>query len=207
MTSSNSCSSKSSVTPLNNSKIVWQIALKSKKTLTFVVCDIIVHDLKQIKMEFYNLSVNTPQGKVINMADFKGKTVLIVNTATKCGLAPQFDGLEKLHQQFKDSGLVVLGFPCNQFKDQEPETNASMEESCKINFGVTFQLTEKIDVNGEQTHPIFSYLKKELKGILGEKIRWNFTKFLITADGKPYKRYAPTTKPKKIEKDIKKLMQ
>ena len=157
-------------------------------------------------MEFYDLSVNTPQGKTINMADLKGKAVLIVNTATKCGLAPQFDGLEALHQQYKDQGLVVFGFPCNQFRDQEPETNDTMEESCRINFGVTFQLTEKVDVNGEHTHPVFDFLKKKLGGLFGSKVKWNFTKFLITPEGKPFKRYAPTTKPAKIEKDIRKLL-
>jgi glutathione peroxidase len=157
-------------------------------------------------MNFYDLKVNTPQGKIIDMSDFKGKAVLIVNTATKCGLAPQFDGLEKLHQDYKDQGLVVIGFPCNQFQSQEPETNESMEESCRINHGVTFQLTEKIDVNGKDTHPIFNYLKDELGGFLGNKIKWNFTKFLITPEGKPYKRYAPTTKPVKIEKQIASLL-
>jgi len=157
-------------------------------------------------MNFYDLKINTPQGKTINMSDFKGKSVLIVNTATKCGLAPQFDGLEKLHQDYKDQGLVVLGFPCNQFQDQEPETNESMEESCRINHGVTFQLTEKIDVNGDGTHPIFGYLKNELGGFLTKKIKWNFTKFLISPEGIPYKRYAPTTRPEKIEKHIKLLL-
>jgi glutathione peroxidase len=140
------------------------------------------------------------------MSDFKGKPVLIINTATKCGLAPQFDGLEKLHQTYKDKGLVVIGFPCNQFQGQEPETNNSMTEACRINHGVTFQLTEKIDVNGTSTDAVFKYLKDELGGFLGKKIKWNFTKFLVTADGKPYKRYAPTTKPSKIEKDIIKLI-
>ncbi|MCH2228816.1 MAG: glutathione peroxidase [Crocinitomicaceae bacterium] len=157
-------------------------------------------------MTFYDLSIKTPIGQELKMSDFKGKPVLIINTATKCGLAPQFDGLEELHQKYKDQGLVVLGFPCNQFRDQEPETNSSMEESCRINHGVTFQLTEKIDVNGPNTHPIFAYLKDELKGFLNNKIKWNFTKFLITPDGKPFKRYAPTTKPARIEKDIQKIL-
>jgi glutathione peroxidase len=157
-------------------------------------------------MTFYDLSTKKPNGDIINMSDFKGKPVLIINTATKCGLAPQFDGLEKLHQTYKDKGLVVIGFPCNQFQGQEPETNNSMTEACRINHGVTFQLTEKIDVNGTSTDPVFKYLKDELGGFLGKKIKWNFTKFLVTADGKPYKRYAPTTKPSKIEKDIIKLI-
>lgn len=157
-------------------------------------------------MNFYNLNINTPNGSTLNMSDFKGRPILIVNTATKCGLAPQFKGLESLHQKYKEKGLVVIGFPCNQFQNQEPETNDSMEESCQINFGVTFQLTEKIDVNGKNTHPIFKYLKNELKGFLGTKIKWNFTKFLIDKNGKPIKRYAPTTKPAKIEKDIELLL-
>ena len=157
-------------------------------------------------MNFYELSVNTPQGSIINMSDYKGKVLLIVNTATKCGLAPQFDGLESLHEKYKDKGLVVLGFPCNQFANQEPETNDTVEESCRINFGVTFQLTEKIYVNGPNTHPIFVYLKNELGGFLGKKIKWNFTKFIIDKNGKPYKRYAPTTKPEKLAKDIESLL-
>jgi glutathione peroxidase len=157
-------------------------------------------------MTFYDLETKTPQGKTIKMKDLKGKAVLIVNTATKCGLAPQFEELEQLHQKYKDNNLVVLGFPSNQFLNQEPETNETIEETCRINYGVTFQLTEKIDVNGENTHPVFTYLKNELPGTLGKNIKWNFTKFLIDSNGKPYKRYAPTTKPAKIEKDIQKLI-
>lgn len=157
-------------------------------------------------MNFYDLSVQSPKGNPIEMKDFKGKVILIVNTATKCGLAPQFDGLEELHQKYKDEGLVVIGFPCNQFRHQEPETNETVEESCRINFGVTFQLTEKIDVNGENTHPIFAYLKNELGGFLGKKIKWNFTKFIIDKNGKPFKRYSPTKDPKKLISDIEKLL-
>jgi len=153
-------------------------------------------------MNFYDLKVNTPQGSELNMSDFKGKTVLIVNTATQCGLTPQFEGLEVLHQSYKEKGLVVLGFPCNQFKSQEPETNDTMVEACQINHGVTFQLTEKVDVNGKGTTEIFKYLKSNLGGLLGSKIKWNFTKFLISPEGKPLKRFAPITVPSKIEKDI-----
>ena len=153
-------------------------------------------------MTFYELEARTPQGANLSMADFKGKAVLIVNTATKCGLAPQFRGLEALHQKFKERGLIVIGFPCNQFQNQEPETNDSMEQSCELNFGVTFQLTEKISVNRKETHPIFRYLKDQLPGKMGKKIKWNFTKFLITPEGLPFKRYAPTTKPDLMEKDI-----
>lgn len=157
-------------------------------------------------MSFYDLKVNTPSGESISMAAYKDKAVLIVNTATKCGFTPQLKGLEKLHQTYGKNGLIVLGFPCNQFANQEPETNDTIEEVCKLNHGVTFQLTEKVDVNGENEHPVFTYLKENLGGILGSKIKWNFTKFLITPEGEPYKRYAPITKPSKIEKDISKLL-
>lgn len=157
-------------------------------------------------MKIYDLKINKPSGEPINLNDYKGKAILVVNTATKCGLAPQFDELEKLHQQYKDKGLIILGFPSSQFLNQEPETNETVEEACRINHGVSFQLTEKIDVNGKNTHPIFEYLKDKLPGTLGKKIKWNFTKFLITPTGVPFKRYAPTTKPVKIEKDILELI-
>ncbi|AEV31464.1 glutathione peroxidase [Owenweeksia hongkongensis DSM 17368] len=157
-------------------------------------------------MNFYDLEALTPSGKPIKMSDYKGKVVLIVNTATQCGLTPQFEGLEKLHQQYKGQGLVVLGFPCNQFGGQEPLSNDEMESTCQVNHGVSFQLTEKVDVNGPGTHPVFKYLKSKFWSILGRSIKWNFTKFLVGPDGKPYQRYAPTTKPEKLEKDILKLL-
>ena len=157
-------------------------------------------------MAFYTQEINTPNGETIKMNDFKGKVVLIVNTATQCGLTPQFDGLEKLHQTYKDQGLVVLGAPCNQFGGQEPLSNETMSETCRINHGVTFQLTEKIDVNGSNTHPLFVYLKRKLGSWLGSKIKWNFTKFLIDQNGKPFKRFAPTTKPETIEEYIQELL-
>ena len=122
-------------------------------------------------MDFYKLKVNTPDGKTLRMSDFRGKVLLVVNTATRCGLAPQFRGLEELHRRYSDQGLVVLGFPCNQFQNQEPETNETVEESCKVNFGVTFQLTEKIKVNGKDTHPVFRYLKGRLRGRFGRRTR------------------------------------
>ncbi len=159
-----------------------------------------------MKNDFYSLSVKNPRGEEIKMSEFKGKTVLIVNTATKCGLAPQFDGLEKLHQEYKDKGLVVLGFPCNQFLGQEPESNETVEETCKINFGVTFPLTEKIKVNGSDAHPIFKHLKKQKGGLLSSAIKWNFTKFLVNKEGKTVERYAPSTDPKDMEERIKYLL-
>jgi glutathione peroxidase len=159
-----------------------------------------------MKPSFYELSVKKPNGEVLTMDQLKGKSVLIVNTATKCGLAPQFEGLEVLHQKYKDNGLVVLGFPSSQFLNQEPETNETVEATCQLNHGVTFQLTEKIDVNGKNEHPIFTFLKSKKGGFLGKTIKWNFTKFLIDKEGNVVKRYAPTTIPLNIEKDIEKLI-
>lgn len=155
---------------------------------------------------FYDLSAKTPRGEKVSMSEYKGKVILVVNTATKCGLAPQFEGLENLHEKYKDKGLVVLGFPCDQFRNQEPETNETMEEACRINHGVTFQLFEKILVNGKDTHAIFRYLKDKLGGFFGSKIKWNFTKFLIDTNGTPIKRFSPVTPPEKIEKDIEALL-
>ena len=154
----------------------------------------------------YNFQAMTPGGELLPMSDFKGKVLLLVNTATKCGLAPQFSELEALHQKYKGQGLTVIGFPCNQFLNQEPETDDSMEEYCQVNHGVTFQLTSKIKVNGKETHPIFKYLKDQLPGNPGKKIKWNFTKFLISAEGEPVKRYAPTVKPASIMHDIEALL-
>ncbi len=156
--------------------------------------------------DIFEFQARTPRGEDLPMSAYKGKAVLIVNTATKCGLAPQFKELEVLHQKYKDQGLVIIGFPSNQFQNQEPEQNETMEQSCEINFVVTFQLTEKILVNGEKTDPIFRYLKDQLPGKLGKRIKWNFTKFLISPEGLPVKRYAPTVKPGSIEKDIVSLL-
>ncbi len=152
--------------------------------------------------EFYELSAKTPQGRAVTMADYKGKVILVVNTATQCGLTPQFEGLERLYQTYKDKGLVVLGFPCNQFGSQEPLANDVMEETCKVNHGVTFPLFEKSDVNGPGTNPVFKYLKRRLGGWFGSRIKWNFTKFLIDAEGRPVKRFSPVTKPEAIEANI-----
>lgn len=159
-----------------------------------------------MKTQFYEFSAQTLQGKEIKMDAFKGKTILVVNTASKCGLTPQFEGLEKLNQKYKDKGLVILGFPCNQFAGQEPGDEKSISEGCVINYGVTFQMFSKIDVNGENAHPIYKYLKNELSGLLGNKIKWNFTKFLIDPNGKPLKRFSPTTKPEKIDKYLETIL-
>jgi glutathione peroxidase len=149
--------------------------------------------------QFYQFSAKSLQGKEIKMEAYKGKTILVVNTASECGLTPQYEGLEKLYEKYKDRGVVVLGFPCNQFGNQESGDEKSISEGCLINYGVTFPMFSKIEVNGENAHPIYKYLKKELGGLFGTKIKWNFTKFLINSDGKPIKRFAPITKPEKID--------
>ena len=128
--------------------------------------------------------------------------VLVVNTASKCGLTPQYEGLEALYQEFKDDGLVVLGFPCNQFGSQEPGTEDEIGEFCQVNYGVSFPMFAKVDVNGDDTHPLFEWLKSETKGLLGGRVKWNFTKFLVGRDGQPISRYAPTTEPGDLADDI-----
>lgn len=150
----------------------------------------------------YDLEFNDTAGNTISLSDYEGKVLLLVNTATKCGLAPQFEELEALHQEFQDQGLVVIGFPCDQFMGQEPETNETMVQMCKKNFGVTFLLSEKILVNGKSTHPVFDYLKKETKSSLGTAIKWNFTKFLVSRDGKTVERFAPTVAPSSMRDQV-----
>ena len=146
-------------------------------------------------------------GESKTLADYGGKALLVVNTASKCGFTPQYKGLEALWQQYKDQGLVILGFPCNQFGQQEPGDEAAISEFCELNFGVTFSLFKKVDVNGSQAHPLFAQLKKRAPGLLGSQgIKWNFTKFLISGDGKSIKRYAPTTKPEALKADIEALL-
>ncbi len=157
-----------------------------------------------MNQKFHQFSAKSLQGKEIAMDNYKGKTVLVVNTASKCGLTPQYEGLENLYKKHKDKGLVILGFPCNQFGNQEPGDEKSISEGCLVNYGVTFPMFAKIDVNGKDAHPIYKYLKKELCGFLGGKIKWNFTKFLIDKDGKPVKRFAPTLAPETIDKYLEK---
>lgn len=155
---------------------------------------------------FYLLKANAIDGQEISMEKYRGKVVLIVNTASKCGLTPHYEGLEKLHKLFSDKGLAVLGFPCNQFSNQEPGTNEEIAAFCSMNYGVSFQMFSKIDVNGENTHPVFKFLKAEKGGIMGDDIKWNFTKFLLDRKGNVVKRYAPTTQPESIIADIEQLL-
>lgn len=154
-------------------------------------------------MSIYEFSAETISGKEISLEDFAGKVILIVNTASKCGFTPQFEGLESLYSELQDQGLVVLGFPCNQFGNQDPGSNNEIEEFCQLNYGVSFPMFSRIEVNGPKTHPLFHYLKKEAKGLLGsESIKWNFTKFLVDKNGEVVKRYASADRPKDIKKDI-----
>ena len=178
--------------------------------------------------KIYDFKALTSKGKDIDFKEFEGKVLLIVNTASKCGFTPQFAGLEELNQKYKDKGLVVICFPCNQFKEQDPECDAKIEEFCQLNYGVTFQIMKKGDVNGPDAQPIFEYLKahaptEEYKGLIAKgaktlfkaisksvekdsDIKWNFTKFLISRDGEIIKRYAPTTEPKDFEKDVEEFL-
>jgi len=159
-----------------------------------------------MESNFYQFTATSLQGKEINTESYKGKVVLVLNTASKCGFTPQYEGLEKLHKEYKDKGLVILGFPCNQFGNQEPGTEKEISEGCLINYGVSFPMFSKVEVNGKNTHPIFKYLKDELNGFPGKKIKWNFTKFLIDKNGKPVKRFSPLTKPEKLRSDIEALL-
>lgn len=157
-------------------------------------------------MNFYEFTAKKIDGTEINMDKYKGKVILVVNTASKCGFTPQLEGLENLYKEYKDNDFEVLGFPCNQFGGQDPGNNKEISEFCLVNYGVTFPMFEKIEVKGENTHPIFKYLKENAKGTLGSEIKWNFTKFLINKDGNVVKRYGSMTKPEKLKKDIETLL-
>ena len=158
-------------------------------------------------MSVYDFDARQIDGKTVPLNQYKGKAMLIVNTASACGFTPQFGGLEELHKQYADKGLVVLGFPCNQFGGQDPGSNEEIQSFCQLNYGVTFPMMEKIDVNGADADPLFKYLSAEAPGLLGSKaIKWNFTKFLVGKDGEVIKRYGPQEAPKGIGKDIEKAL-
>ena len=151
--------------------------------------------------------VQKPDGSDLDLSEKQGKVLLVVNTASKCGFTPQYDGLEALHQKFGDQGFEVLAFPCNQFGGQEPGDADEIDQFCKVNFGLTFPLMQKVDVNGDQASPLFDWMKGEAPGLMGSKsVKWNFTKFLIDRDGSVVRRYAPQDAPASIEKDIAKLL-
>jgi glutathione peroxidase len=155
----------------------------------------------------YDFSAKTIDGKSRKLSDYKGKVLLVVNTASKCGFTPQYKGLEAIYKKYKDKGFAVLGFPSNQFGQQEPGPESEIAEFCEMNYGVTFPMFAKIDVNGDDAHPLFKYLTSAKKGLLGsEAIKWNFTKFLVDKEGKVVERYAPTTKPEDLDKEIDRLL-
>ena len=191
-----------------------------------------MNDINNFKIKnmakIYDFKALTSRGKELDFKEFEGKVLLIINTASKCGFTPQFAGLEELNQKYKDKGLVVIGFPCNQFASQDPGSDSEIEGFCQLNYGVTFQIMKKIDVNGANANLIFEYLKsqaptEEYKGLKAKAakalfktisksvekkndIKWNFTKFLISKDGETIKRYAPTTEPKDFEKDVESML-
>jgi len=177
------------------------------KTVIILLLTFILNAGEPMQKHFYDFSATSIIGEKTPMSNYKGNVVLVVNVASECGFTSQYEGLEKLYQTYKEQGLVILGFPCNQFGNQESGTEREIQNFCKVNFAVTFPLFEKIEVNGDYTHPLYTFLKSEAPGFLGsEGIKWNFTKFLIDKKGKVIKRYGSSTKPKKIANNIEKLL-
>ncbi|MCX7948731.1 MAG: glutathione peroxidase [Treponemataceae bacterium] len=154
----------------------------------------------------YDLTALTNRGNSVSLSQYKGKVLLIVNTASKCGFTPQYKGLQRLYEKYRDRGFEILAFPCDQFAHQEPGNDEEIAQFCQTNFGVTFPLMSKIEVNGPNTHPVFAWIKKKAPGLIGESIKWNFTKFLVSRDGTKVTRYAPTVEPASLESDIEKAL-
>jgi glutathione peroxidase len=160
-----------------------------------------------MSQSIYDFKVRTIDGKETTLEPYKGKVMLIVNVASQCGFTPQYDGLEKLHEELGPKGFSVLGFPCNQFGKQEPGGEADIKTFCETKFGIKFPMFSKVDVNGEEAHPLYNYLKAKAKGLLGtQAVKWNFTKFLVDRDGKVLKRFPPTATPEKIRADVEKAL-
>ena len=158
--------------------------------------------MSQNEQTIFDLTYTSNRGEEVALGNHAGKTLLIVNTASKCGLTPQYEALQSIHSEFKDRGLVVIGFPCDQFAHQEPGDDATIEDFCRMNYGVDFALSTKVDVNGSGAHPVFAFLKDRAGGFIIDAIKWNFTKFLVAPDGRTVKRYAPQTAPESIRGDI-----
>ena len=154
----------------------------------------------------YQFNFSQLDGEEVSLSKFKGKAILVVNTASFCGLTYHYTGLEKLYQEYKEKGLVIIGFPCNQFGKQEPGTSEEINDFCNLNYDVTFPMSTKVDVNGKNAHPLFRYLKNELKGTLTNNVKWNFTKFLIDRDGVPFKRFGSTIEPEDISSSINEIL-
>ena len=154
----------------------------------------------------FDFSVKRSGGAEVSLGDYSEKVLLLVNTASKCGFTPQYKGLEELHRKYREAGLVVLGFPCDQFAHQEPGDDAQIASFCELNYGVTFPLMSKVEVNGPGAHPLFVFLRKKTAGLVGDAVKWNFTKFLVARDGATIKRFSPATEPAKLEADIRKAL-
>ena len=157
-------------------------------------------------MSVYDFIMRDAQGNDVNLADYKGKVLLIVNTATGCGFTPQYEGLEELYEKYNEKGFEILDFPCNQFAGQAPGTDEEIVSECKMRFNVSFKQFSKIEVNGDNAAPLYKYLKEEQKGAMGSRIKWNFTKFLVSRDGQVVARFSPIVTPEKMEEDIVKLL-
>ncbi len=154
----------------------------------------------------YDIKASTLKGEEVSLDKYRGKVLIILNTASKCGFTGQYGGLEELYRKYREQGLEILGFPCNQFGNQEPGDATEIEEGCLVNYGVSFQMFDKIQVNGPDAHPLFKFLRKKLPGFLGSRIKWNFTKFVVGRDGKPLKRFSPSTTPQKMESFIRRIL-
>ncbi len=168
----------------------------------YLYCNFSLHNMKTI----FDFTAKSNKGKDVDFVDFKGGVILIVNTASKCGFTPQYKALEELYKKYKDKGLVIVGFPCDQFGHQEPGSNEEIASFCQVNYGVSFPIMEKIDVNGDNASPIFKYLKSKASGLFGSRIKWNFTKFLISKDGETIKRFSPIKNPMSLEDTIIKML-
>jgi glutathione peroxidase len=160
-----------------------------------------------MNQSIFDLSAKANDGSELSLSQYKGKVMLVVNTASKCGFTPQYKGLQALYQKYADKGLVVIGFPCDQFAHQEPGSDGEIAEFCQRNFGVSFPLMAKVEVNGDGAHPVFKHLRKKAPGVIGDSIKWNFTKFLVSKDGDKVLRYAPTVEPEALESDIVKALE
>lgn len=190
---------------LSNYSTVFRRVLTTVTLL--LLSTICIHAQEKDMKTIYDYKVITIDGKETTLEQYKGNVILIVNVASKCGYTNQYDGLEALYKKYKDKGLVVLGFPCNQFSSQEPGSEAEIQNFCRVNFGVTFPMFSKLNVNGDDAHPLYQYLKSEQPGILGtETIKWNFTKFLVDKEGKVIERFGSSTKPVSLEKEIEPLL-
>jgi len=165
-----------------------------------------LYSKEESKMTIYDIKVTTIDEKEITLDKYRGKVMLIVNVASNCGFTSQYEGLQKLHEKYSSQGLAILGFPCNQFMNQEPQNNEKIKFFCTTTYNVGFDMFSKIEVNGKETHPLYAHLKKEASGVIGDSIKWNFTKFLVDREGKVIKRYAPSTTPQQIESDIAKIL-